>query len=38
MILTTFFVNQFFRTRYEKKKLIHAIKHKKIRVELLKCL
>ena len=37
MIFTTFFVNRFFRTRYEKKS-IHAITHKKIRVELLKCL
>ena len=37
IIFTTFFVNRFFRTRYEKKS-IHAITHKKIRVELLKCL
>ena len=29
MIFTTFFVNQFFRTRY-KKKSIHAITHKEI--------
>jgi hypothetical protein len=38
IIFTTFFVYRFFRTRYEKKKSIQAITHKKIRVKLLKCL
>ena len=45
MIFTTFFVNWFFRTRYEKKdnsryntQTKFIITHKKIRVELLKCL
>jgi len=38
IIFTTFFVNRFFRTRYEKKRSIHAITHKKIRVEFLKFL
>jgi hypothetical protein len=45
MIFTTFFVNRFFRTRYEKKgnsrynsQKKFIITHKKISAELLKCL